>query len=115
MDAVAAPFVVPLRIHVPLANMQFPSFTSVPGTSVTTLASVVPNDAPMPGSAPIAPPAAPLATPQTSSSAGGGGHGLTSLLLLATLGMATLIGSWRIRDPVLAPGQQHYRPPVSPG
>ena len=88
---------------------------SGPDASDTLAAAVAQRDIPVPGSSPIAPPAAPLAAPQTSSSAGSGGHGQTSVLLLATLGMAALLGSRRIRDPVLTPGQRHYRPPVSPG
>jgi hypothetical protein len=105
---------MPPRIHASFASQIPASPIEVPGVGAL-LAAIAQRDTPVPGSAPVAPPAAPLAAPQTTSSAGGGSHGPTSLLLLTTLGMATLIGSRRIREPVLAPGQRHYRPPVSPG
>jgi hypothetical protein len=50
-----------------------------------------------------------------SSSAGGGGHGLPLLLLLAALGCAVLIRSRRITFPMLTLRQRFHTPLVSPG
>jgi hypothetical protein len=97
-----------------LVESPLPSLADTSGESDRT-ASTARRAVPPADSSPIAPPSAPPSAPQTSSSAGSGGHGLTSLLLLAPLGPAALIGSRRISAPVLILRQRHDRPPVSPG
>jgi hypothetical protein len=119
-DTPLAPFITPSWIPAlspiiaRLADTHFSSHVNRTGARIDP-SSVAPRDGSAPDSSPVAPPPAPLVAPQTSSSVGSGGHGLTFLLLLATLGLAALIGSRRIRDPMLALCQRQYKPPVSPG
>jgi hypothetical protein len=119
-DTPLASFIIPSRIPTlspiiaRLTDTHSLSHVIRTDTRIDT-SSVAPRNGSVPDSPPIAPPSAPLLAPQTSSSVGSGGHGLTFLLLLATLGLAALIGRRRIRDPAVALPQRQYKPPVSPG